>query len=61
MREFDGEVGLGRLVTVHANDCKAGLGSGLDRHENIGQGHLGEETASAPSSLTPPSSGRPSS
>jgi deoxyribonuclease-4 len=43
MEEFDREIGLGRLVAVHANDSKAGLGSGLDRHENIGQGHLGEE------------------
>ncbi len=43
MDEFDREIGLDRLVVVHANDCKAGLGSGLDRHENIGQGHLGEE------------------
>ncbi len=43
MAEFDREVGLDRLVVVHANDSKAGLGSGLDRHENIGQGQLGEE------------------
>lgn len=43
IEEFEREVGLDRLVAVHANDCKAGLGSGLDRHENIGQGHLGEE------------------
>jgi endonuclease IV len=43
MEEFDREVGLDRLVAVHANDCKAGLGSGLDRHENIGEGHLGED------------------
>ena len=43
MDEFAREVGLDRLVVVHANDCKAGLGSGLDRHENIGQGHLGED------------------
>jgi deoxyribonuclease-4 len=43
MDEFDREVGLDRLVVVHANDCKAGLGSGLDRHENIGQGMLGED------------------
>lgn len=43
MDEFAREIGLDRLVAVHANDCKAGLGSGLDRHENIGQGHLGED------------------
>ncbi len=42
VEEFDREVGRDRLVAVHANDSKAGLGSGLDRHENIGQGELGE-------------------
>jgi deoxyribonuclease IV len=39
--EFDRTVGLDRLVAVHANDSKAGLGSGLDRHENIGEGQIG--------------------
>ncbi|MBI2872753.1 MAG: deoxyribonuclease IV [Chloroflexi bacterium] len=41
MREFDREVGLERLVAVHANDSKVPLGSGVDRHENIGKGHMG--------------------
>ena len=31
-------VGLERLVAFHLNDCRAGLGSRLDRHENIGAG-----------------------
>ncbi len=35
-------LGLERLVAVHANDSKKPLGSGVDRHENIGQGCLGE-------------------
>ncbi len=43
LEEFEREVGLARLVAVHANDSKAGLGSGLDRHENIGQGQIGED------------------
>jgi deoxyribonuclease-4 len=43
MEEFDRVVGLDRLVAVHANDSKAGLGSGLDRHENIGEGQIGTE------------------
>ena len=30
-----------QLVAVHANDSKTQLGSGRDRHENIGQGHIG--------------------
>ena len=41
MAEFDREIGLERLVAVHANDSKCPLGGGVDRHENIGQGHIG--------------------
>ena len=41
MEEFDREIGLSRLVAVHANDTKVEYGSGVDRHENIGQGHIG--------------------
>ena len=41
MAEFDRYIGLDRLVAVHANDTKTELGSGVDRHENIGDGHLG--------------------
>ena len=43
MDEFEKGIGLSRLVAVHANDAKAGFGSGVDRHENIGDGHLGIE------------------
>ena len=35
------EVGLSRVLAFHLNDAKAGLGSGLDRHEHIGEGRLG--------------------
>lgn len=41
LEEFDKEIGLSRLVVVHANDAKVELGSGIDRHENIGEGHMG--------------------
>lgn len=41
MKEFDREVGESNLVAVHANDSKQPLGSGVDRHENIGQGEIG--------------------
>jgi len=41
MEEFDREIGLERLAAVHANDSKRPLGSGVDRHDNIGEGHLG--------------------
>ncbi|UED83708.1 deoxyribonuclease IV [Streptomyces profundus] len=33
--------GPGRLGLIHANDSKAGVGSRLDRHENIGAGAIG--------------------
>ena len=28
---------------MHANDSKVELGAGRDRHENIGEGHIGVE------------------
>ena len=42
LAELDDHVGLHRLKLVHANDSKAALGSGVDRHENIGHGLIGE-------------------
>ena len=41
MQEFDKEIGLSKLMAVHANDAKVNLGSGVDRHENIGEGFIG--------------------
>ncbi len=32
-----------RLVLVHANDAKFGRGSRRDRHERIGEGHIGRD------------------
>lgn len=43
MTEFDNEIGLERLAVVHANDSKVELGAQRDRHENIGEGHIGTE------------------
>jgi deoxyribonuclease-4 len=40
--ELDMRIGLDRLRALHANDSKAPLGSNRDRHENIGQGLIGE-------------------
>jgi deoxyribonuclease-4 len=34
------EVGFARILAFHLNDAKSGLGSGLDRHETIGEGNL---------------------
>jgi deoxyribonuclease IV len=41
MAECAEHVGLERILAFHLNDARAGLGSGLDRHEHIGQGALG--------------------
>lgn len=41
MQEFDREIGFDRLVAVHANDTKQPIGTFRDRHENIGDGHIG--------------------
>jgi deoxyribonuclease-4 len=41
--EFDAIVGLERVKVFHLNDSKKGLGSRVDRHENIGKGELGLE------------------
>ena len=39
-------VGRGRLALVHANDSKDPLGSLRDRHEAIGEGHIGKDAFS---------------
>jgi deoxyribonuclease-4 len=44
LEEMDREIGLDRLAAIHANDSKNPLGAGVDRHENIGRGTLGEES-----------------
>ena len=41
--QFDEMIGFLRLKVIHLNDTKGELGSGLDRHEHIGLGSIGEE------------------
>jgi deoxyribonuclease IV len=41
--QFGRLVGFERLKAFHMNDSKKPLGSRVDRHEHIGQGHLGLE------------------
>ena len=41
LEDFEKHIGLKRLRAVHANDSKCPFGGGLDRHENIGEGHIG--------------------
>jgi deoxyribonuclease-4 len=43
LAQFDEQVGLDRLKVIHLNDTKGDLGSGLDRHEHIGLGFIGED------------------
>jgi deoxyribonuclease-4 len=40
---FDDLIGLDRLVMVHLNDTRSGLGSRTDRHEHIGAGNVGAD------------------
>ena len=39
---FEDQIGAKELKLVHLNDTKGDLGSGLDRHEHIGLGYIGE-------------------
>ncbi len=41
--QFDKVIGLDHLKVIHLNDSLRGLGSRVDRHQHIGQGHLGLE------------------
>jgi deoxyribonuclease-4 len=38
---IDRAVGLDRLRCLHVNDSKVPLGANRDRHENLGEGHIG--------------------
>jgi deoxyribonuclease IV len=42
LEDLDARSGLDRLRALHANDAKAPLGSNRDRHDNIGEGLIGE-------------------
>ena len=41
--ELSGLVGIEKLKVIHLNDSKGELGTGLDRHEHIGQGNIGAD------------------
>lgn len=43
LKQFDEEIGVGRLAIIHANDSKTEFNSGKDRHENLGKGLIGKE------------------
>jgi len=42
VEDVDARIGLDRLRALHANDAKAPLGSNRDRHDNVGDGLMGE-------------------
>jgi deoxyribonuclease-4 len=42
LKRFDEIIGLDKLKVIHVNDSKGDLGSGIDRHEHIGMGKIGE-------------------
>lgn len=42
--QFEKVLGFDRLKVVHCNDSKKGLGSKVDRHDNLGKGEIGMET-----------------
>ncbi len=41
--DFDAQIGLGRLGSLHLNDSQTPLGSNRDRHARVGQGELGDD------------------
>jgi deoxyribonuclease-4 len=43
LEQFNDIIGLKNLKLVHLNDSREGLGSNVDRHENLGQGRIGNK------------------
>ena len=43
MRQLDDVIGLEHIKCIHLNDSQRELGSRVDRHAHIGQGHIGLE------------------
>jgi deoxyribonuclease-4 len=42
MRQAASVLGIDNVMLIHANDSKTPLGSHIDRHANIGEGHIGK-------------------
>jgi deoxyribonuclease-4 len=43
LEQVDTKIGLDRLRALHVNDSKTPLGSNRDRHDNIGEGLMGDK------------------
>jgi deoxyribonuclease-4 len=52
LQEFDQIVGLDKLYAIHLNDSKNPIAAHKDRHELLGEGHIGSEALTAV--ITPP-------
>ena len=46
LAEIDSVLGLDRLGALHVNDSKVPFGSKKDRHENLGDGEIGDRSLS---------------
>jgi deoxyribonuclease-4 len=47
LQEFDRIVGLEKLYAIHLNDSKNPIGAHKDRHELLGEGHIGKDALAA--------------
>ncbi len=43
IKRFDKLVGWNKVVAIHVNDSKFDVGMNKDRHENLGEGYIGEK------------------
>jgi deoxyribonuclease-4 len=43
MQAMEKHLGIERVHVIHANDSRTPLGSRVDRHANIGEGHIGRD------------------
>jgi deoxyribonuclease-4 len=43
VKEIRDRIGLDKVKLIHLNDSKRTFGSGVDRHEHIGEGHIGKQ------------------
>jgi len=42
-KQFDDKIGVKKIICIHFNDSKTGLESCVDRHADLGYGHIKEE------------------
>ena len=47
LQEFDKVIGLDKLKAIHMNDSMNDFGAHKDRHEKLGDGHIGKDALAA--------------